>query len=103
MLITWSRHAREDILGILAYFTSLDEAKTGRSIVSALIQTTERLSTFPLAGRQGRIENTREIIPHKIPYILVYRIIAPSAVEIARIMHTSRLFPKSLLEDMEGP
>ena len=100
MLIKWSRTAREDMLGVLAYFAALGEAETGRSIVSALMEATERLSAFPLSGRQGRIENTREMIPAKLPYILVYRIVLPDAVEIVRILHTSRLFPHSLSEDM---
>ena len=95
MLILWSLHARQDLLEILAYFTSLEDVETGKSIVSRIILSVDRLAEYPLSGRQGRIAGTREILVRTLPYLLVYRN-SPQSVEIARVFHTSKLFPESL-------
>ena len=43
-------------------------------------------------GRQGRIDNTRELVIGNTPYIVIYRI-KNDAIEILRILHSARKFP----------
>ncbi len=50
-----------------------------------------RLSDYPLLGKSGLIEGTRELIPHK-NYRLVYAL-HQDAVWILALVHTSRLWP----------
>ena len=95
MLILWSAHARMDILEILAYFASLNDLSTGKSIVSRIMLSIDRLAEYPLSGRQGHIEGTREILVKNLPYLLVYRMLS-SSIEVVRVFHTPRLFPESL-------
>ena len=103
MLIRWSLAADNDLAEILAYFISIAEEESGKSVVSQLIKSASRLAQYPLSGRPGRLQGTREIILRKLPYILVYRIVSSELVEISRALHTSRLWPNIFDEDTETP
>jgi addiction module RelE/StbE family toxin len=95
VLINWSQSSRQDILEVLAYFTSIEEDATGKNIVSTIIGSTDRLLSYPLSGKPGRSAETREIVVKKIPYVIIYKINA-DRIEILRVLHTSRLFPESM-------
>ena len=101
MLIKWSLAAGNDLAEILAYFIGIAEEESGKSVVSQLIKSAGRLARYPLSGKPGRLQGTREIILRKLPYILVYRIASPELVEISRALHTSRLWPDVFDEDVE--
>jgi len=58
---------------------------------------TLRLASTPLAGRPGRVENTRELVMTKLPFIVAYQV-TPSAVEILAVIHTARLWPENFAE-----
>ena len=96
MLIEWSASADNDLEEILAHFTGLAEAEKGRDMVARLIKSVDILAAYPLAGRTGRIRDTRELIPPRLPYVLIYHIPQADRVKIVRVLHTSRLFPESL-------
>ncbi len=99
MLIDWAESADADLAGILAYFISIGDEATGKRIVSRLIKSVSPLRSQPLAGRVGRIDGTRELLPRKLPYVLVYQVASPDMVEIVRVIHTSRLFPETLFDE----
>jgi toxin ParE1/3/4 len=50
------------------------------------------LDIYPLMGRLGRVEGTRELVIANTPYILIYRVKLES-VEILRVFHTSKRYP----------
>lgn len=60
-----------------------------------LLASAEMLADHPNMGRPGRITGTRELIVTQFPYILPYRI-RGSAVEILRVFHTARKWPKRM-------
>lgn len=99
MLIDWAASADDDLTKILAYFARQGDAATGEWIVGRLIRSVGILADQPLAGKSGRINGTRELIPRKLPYVLVYQISSPEIVEVVRVLHTSRLFPETLWEE----
>jgi plasmid stabilization system protein ParE len=47
------------------------------------------LRTFPNRGRKGREEGTRELLHHRLPYIIAYRM-KEDLVEILHIWHPSQ-------------
>ena len=49
------------------------------------------LAIFSLAGREGRIESTRELVIPKFPYIVVYQ--TAKEIRILAVLHTSRKWP----------
>lgn len=58
-----------------------------------LMQKAAQLDQYPLQGRIGRVNGTRELVAHK-NYILIYRIVG-NVVEILRVKHTARQWPHS--------
>jgi toxin ParE1/3/4 len=55
----------------------------------------ETLLEYPLAGRSGRLEGTRELVIADTPYIAVYRI-ANDTIRILRILHGARQWPDQI-------
>ena len=55
----------------------------------------ERLQEFPMIGRPGRVEGTRELVVPDTPYLVPYRV-RGHAVEILRVFHGARKWPKKL-------
>ncbi|MBW8882780.1 MAG: type II toxin-antitoxin system RelE/ParE family toxin [Asticcacaulis sp.] len=51
------------------------------------------LSADPLAGRQGRIADTRELVVPHTAYIVAYRVL--QRVEILAVVHAARRWPES--------
>jgi toxin ParE1/3/4 len=46
----------------------------------------ESLRNSPSRGRVGREEGTRELVFHRLPYIVLYRV-KEQAIEVLRIYH----------------
>ena len=66
-------------------------ARTAKRIRSAV----EGLTSLPRIGRPGRVEGTRELVVANTPYIVPYRLKADE-VQILRVYHTARRWPKRL-------
>jgi plasmid stabilization system protein ParE len=93
MLISWSEPAYDDLAEIISYFAGLDREELGREIVRDIVGLADILIDFPLSGRIGRLPDTRELINSDFPYIVVYGVDA-NIVQIMRVIHMSRAFPK---------
>lgn len=53
----------------------------------------DQLGEFPLLGRPGRIEGTRELIVPRTPYILIDTFPDAYHVDIETIVHARRQWP----------
>lgn len=51
------------------------------------------LERYPNAGRNGRVEGTRELVVAGTPFIVYYRI-REGRVEILSVLHGSRKWPE---------
>lgn len=51
----------------------------------------ERLREFPLSGRTGRMQATRELVVAGTPYIVVY--VITGDVELIRVLHGAQRWP----------
>jgi plasmid stabilization system protein ParE len=80
-----------------AFFTGRGNPELGRKIVSHIGLAAERLARFPLTGRKGRVEGTRELPMPRIPYLMVYVFEKSHKIEIVRVLATDGLWPASLL------
>lgn len=89
----WAPSAHADLLEALKYFIEQEDRETGQQLVTRLFRVTDRLATFPLSGKAGRIPGTRELMVPGLPYVLLYHMPQKNAVEIIRVVHTSRLWP----------
>jgi addiction module RelE/StbE family toxin len=88
--VVWANAAEQDRLAILEHIAS-DNPAAAERMDRLFSRAADRLSVFPLLGHKGRIEGTREIVPHP-SYRLVYAI-DDETVWILTLVHTARLWP----------
>jgi toxin ParE1/3/4 len=55
---------------------------------------------FPESGRPGRIEETRELVILRTPYIAAYRITGDT-VRILRVLHGAQQWPEDMSEESQ--
>ena len=90
LTLVWDDEALSQFESILDYVAAQNVAAADR--LELLIQERiETLRTFPAVGRPGRVEGTRELVPHP-NFIVIYQSDAIT-VDIIRILHTRRRYP----------
>jgi len=89
--VKWLRKALKNLEQAYNYVaeTNVDAAI---AIVLKIQAATDQLSEFPMMGRTGRVDGTRELVIANTPYIIIYRV-KGSMVEVLRVLHTSRKYP----------
>lgn len=92
MTVKWTKTALKN-LGLIADYIAQDKSIRAKTFVREIRGKTNLLADFPGMGRPGRIIGTRELVVHK-NYIVVYRV-RDGQVEIIRIYHVAKLWPKS--------
>jgi toxin ParE1/3/4 len=48
---------------------------------------------FPLLGRAGQVEGTREFSVVALPYLIVYSLAAGRDIDVLTVLHTRRRYP----------
>lgn len=94
MKLAWSKLAIRRLASIHDYIGK-DSPEAAVRVAEILIQSGSRLERFPLIGRPGRIEGTRELVIPGLPYIIAYRVVHET-VQILSVIHTSRRWPEQL-------
>ena len=90
LTLVWDDEALSQFESILDYVAAQNVAAADR--LELLIQERiETLRTFPAVGRPGRVEGTRELVPHP-NFIVIYQSDAIT-VDIIRILQTRRRYP----------
>lgn len=90
MNVIWSPEAVQDRLAIWEYLLTVNP-QAAIDMDERFGEATCRLATHPLIGHSGKIQGTRELIPHE-NYRLVYEI-QEEQVWILALVHTARLWP----------
>jgi toxin ParE1/3/4 len=91
MEIRWSPAATQDLFRILDYIRReniLAAERVGRAIYDGV----GSLASFPLRGRNGRVEGTRELPMPSLPFLVIYRV-KQEIVEVAGIIHGAQRWP----------
>ena len=91
MEIRWTRKALENLDQIGSYIAQSNPARAS-AFVGEIKEKIELLVSFPALGRPGRVPGTRELIVHE-NYVVPYRV-KGDAVQIIRVQHVARLWPK---------
>jgi addiction module RelE/StbE family toxin len=92
MQVRWTESATNDLRGITRYIRK-NNPTAARAVAKAIIDAADSLSRFPLKGREGRIDSTRELVVSGLPYIIVYKV-ARTAIQILHIYHGARNWPE---------
>jgi toxin ParE1/3/4 len=91
MKLEWSAAARSDRKRIYDYI----DARNPRAAIAVderIREALSRLLQFPMSGRIGRVEGTRELIIDRTPYIAAYQLIGKN-VRILRLLHGAQEWP----------
>ncbi len=90
MKVRWTRRALADLARI-ADRIALDKPAVAHDFALEVAAKVRRLEEFPLLGRTGAYQDTREIIVHK-NYLVTYRLRADE-VQVLQVWHVARRRP----------
>lgn len=93
MSIEWTGPAVQDVEDLVAFILQ-DDPDTAENVAQRVFQAAEQLAALPGLGRPGRVEDTRELIVPRLPYILVYSE-ADNLVRVLRVLHNRQGWPPS--------
>jgi toxin ParE1/3/4 len=91
--IKWLDLAVDDLDDIAGYI-SQDNPEAARRTVRRLWTAVKSLAEQPEMGRPGRVHGTRELVVSDTPFVVPYRVVG-SEIEILRVLHGARDWPKS--------
>lgn len=92
MNVNFTPLARDDLLAIKSWIAEHDKRAAER-VISRIRQTAIMFGQFPLLGRKGQVEGTREFSITGLPYVIVYRIASESEIDILTVLHERRRYP----------
>ena len=92
MHVRLSDDAKADVRAIFD-FIAAENPDAAMRVADGLIMTAIHLESFPLLGKKGRVEGTRELAAPASPYILVYALIDEYHITVERILHGVRAWP----------
>jgi len=88
MKLRWSQRALADLQRLADRIAADDKPLAAQAFVEAIADRVARLEEFPLLGRQGRLDDTRELLVHK-NYLVSYRLRADE-VQLLQVWHVAR-------------
>ena len=94
MIIRWSGPALDDLESIRAYLGERNP-RVAKKVIGRVFDAIEALETTPWIGRPGRRPDSRELVLVDVPYLVAYRV-RPGVIEVLRVLHTSRKWPRKL-------
>jgi len=94
MQVKWLAKALANLTDEADYIANESPANTN-AFFAHVFASVEQLKEHPHLGRAGRVAGTRELVITHYPYIVPYRI-KNGCVEILRVFHTARAWPKQL-------
>ncbi len=90
MRVVWTPEALQDRVDIWDYIAADNPRAAGR-MDELFSDAAARLADHPKIGRTGKIQGTRELVPHE-SYRLVYEI-EQETVWILALVHTAKQWP----------
>jgi len=84
--------ALDDIERIHASLARRQTPAHAYKVASLLRVAINRLPAFPLMGRPGRLEGTRELVVPRLPYVVIY-LVRGNDVIIQRVLHQAQQWP----------
>ena len=91
MEIVWRRTALDDLEAARRYIAR-DNPRAAARVHAAILTSVGRLSNHPQLGRPGRVEDTRELVIPRTPYIVVYGVV-DEQVMILSVLYSARKWP----------
>lgn len=89
--VRWSRRALSDVDRIARHIAA-DNPAAANALTTAVRERVARLAAFPLLGRIGALDDTRELVVHR-NYLVTYRVRA-GEVQVLQVWHVARNRPR---------
>jgi toxin ParE1/3/4 len=91
MRVRWTTPAREQFVGAYEYIAEENAAAAART-ADQIWESSQMLAHHPMAGREGRVAGTRELVISGTPFLVAYRI-EKSEVRVLAVLHAAREWP----------
>jgi toxin ParE1/3/4 len=88
MKLRWTRRALADLRRLAECIEADGKPQAAAAFVTELMAKVARLEEFPLMGRTGKLEDTRELVVHR-NYLVTYRLRADE-VQLLQVWHVAR-------------
>ena len=92
MIVRWTLRALADLRRIADHI-ALDNPAAASSLVADTRRQVKQLQRFPLLGRVGVYQDTRELVVHR-NYLVTYRV-RTDEVQVLQVWHVARNRPRS--------
>jgi toxin ParE1/3/4 len=92
MRLRWTTPAREQFVTAFEYIAAENRRAAART-AEQIWESTQVLARHPMAGREGRVAGTRELVISGTPFIVAYRV-ERKEVWILAVLHASREWPE---------
>jgi len=93
-MIEWTEHAFRQLEQAHDYISLSNSEEVADRITSHIAARVQQLASFPMSGRSGRVEGTRELVISNTPFIVAYTIQSEHIVILA-LYHGAQKWPAS--------
>lgn len=94
-MIVWTEHATQQLDHVHEYIALSNSEKVAAQVTMGIVASVQRLTTFPMSGRPGRISGTRELVIPNSPFVAAYSI-EDERIVILAIYHGAQKWPGTL-------
>jgi len=91
MRVRWTSPAREQFVSGYEYIAEENRAAAART-ADQIWESTQLLARHPMAGREGRVAGTRELVIRGTPFVVAYRV-KKNEVWVLAVIHGARKWP----------
>lgn len=92
MNVNLTPQAHDDLRAIHAWIAE-DNQRAADTVLGRILQTVTMFGKFPMLGRPGQIDGTREFPVTGLPYLIVYTITSETELDVLTVLHTRRRYP----------
>ena len=94
-MIEWSEQATRQLDQAHDYIALSNSEEVAARVTRQIVTSVQRLATFPMSGRSGRVSGTRELVVPNTPFIAAYAI-DEELIVILALYHGAQHWPEVL-------
>jgi len=92
MQVRWTTPARVQLVRAFEYIAEENRRAAART-AEQIWESTQLLARHPMAGREGRVAGTRELVISGTPFIVAYQV-KKKEVRILAVLHAAQEWPE---------
>ena len=92
-MIEWTEQATRQLDQAHDYIALSNSEEVAARITMQIVTTVQQLETFPMSGRTGRVQGTRELVIANTPFVAAYAI-QKARIVILAVYHGAQRWPE---------